>query len=349
MKNNPLSYFDIGRRAIPGEIGIEIEMEGSRLPQIDTAFWRTVSDGSLRGESFEYVSQNPIPFSEAQEALDELWGEFRRWEARLTPSHRCGVHVHVNCQRYNFLQIYTFACLYMVFEIPLVRWCGPDRECNLFCLRAKDAEALVLAMADARRVENFTHLCSDVFRYSGINFSALRKYGSLEFRSMRTTDNPEDVLNWVRLIRCIKDTAEKYSSPEAIVENFSKLGAEKFFEDTFGDLHRMLIYPGIINDITDSLRIIQSIAYAKQWKKVKYNPYEDASNSAELNFLEQIRASPSTFTVSPTPRPAPRRRVFTDMRLPGDMFSRVFGSDSHPELPVIPASNLSLTTVNEEL
>ena len=65
-----------GLKPAKGDIGVEIEVEGSSLPP-GTMTWRRERDASLRGEeSGEYVLNRPVPYEELTEAFNELKKSF---------------------------------------------------------------------------------------------------------------------------------------------------------------------------------------------------------------------------------------------------------------------------------
>ena len=51
----------MGVRRQQGEVGIEVEVEGRHLDFHGNENWRTDGDGSLRGNSCEYVLKAPAP------------------------------------------------------------------------------------------------------------------------------------------------------------------------------------------------------------------------------------------------------------------------------------------------
>ena len=80
-----------------GELGVEIEMEGSRFPSSGlSGNWTVCNDSSLRGGR-EFVTSRPIKFPELNEFLRDLSRYLKstgRFEFRK--SDRAAVHLHVN-------------------------------------------------------------------------------------------------------------------------------------------------------------------------------------------------------------------------------------------------------------
>jgi len=79
---------------VRGDVGVEIEVEGNNLPQYDLDGWRVEHDGSLRGESAEYVFGRPRYVNEAKAFVDELCKTLEPCD--IQDSGRGGIHVHVN-------------------------------------------------------------------------------------------------------------------------------------------------------------------------------------------------------------------------------------------------------------
>src|SRR5690606_38923194 len=109
------------------------------------------------------------------------------------------VHVHLNCQNFLINRLASFSALYFVLEEVLTEWCGEYRVGNLFCLRTKDAPAIVENLIDFIKADGGISF-SNGLHYSGFNISALRKFGSIEIRTMRGTDNKELIQEWINIL-----------------------------------------------------------------------------------------------------------------------------------------------------
>ena len=244
-----------------GEVGIEIEMEGDNLYVAPRKWWRVAMDGSLRGNSVEWVLVQPLPRDQVQPALDYL--VFNSKDSVLRPSDRCGVHVHINVQKMQLRQMFVFATLYLMLEPLLMRWCGEDREGNLFCLRSGDAEGLLLTMKSALESGDLNTLNTDNLRYASINFCALFKFGSLEFRGFGTPKNMMDIVKWVDLLLAIKDASLKFKELPDILEQLSGQGINRFLKSIFNDKqYRALMHSEAEPDVYDAIRRLQDVCYS---------------------------------------------------------------------------------------
>jgi hypothetical protein len=266
------------RKLASGVLGIEIEVEGRKLPRRITG-WNTDYDGSLVGESYEYVLEKPMSLADAMGAVDNVCKAYDDAGSTVKDSVRCGVHVHVNAQRLSIPQLYNFMTLYSMFEGVLLAYCGPYRDGNLFCLPLNKSPLLLNALRYAAQNKEFGMLCSDEYRYCAMNVKALGQYGSLEFRALRGGSDLTRVKSWASLLLHLSEVACKYDNPGEIFSEASKLGSTQFFLNTVGDFAEM--FNGISNikrRLQRGVRAAAPLAYACDWDIYNYvevDPYED--------------------------------------------------------------------------
>ena len=256
------------------EIGIEIEMEGSRLMIRPNATWSVHRDGSLRGqEAIEYIIKGPTELSNVNKVLTKLVDlmntpdrEYRTGPAKLEPSDRCGVHVHINVQDMIFTEVFNFMFLYLMLEHVLVGYCGESREGNMFCLRGSDAEYLINSMMQTKETSDLGRLGGPVgglIRYSSMNPAALFKFGSVEFRALKTPENLMEIEEWVKILHRVKEASLKYDDPVQVVEQYSMEGEGQFFDNIMGDMAPILRkkVDNIEDRLLEGMRVAQDIAY----------------------------------------------------------------------------------------
>jgi len=203
-----------GQRPVRGEVGIEVEVEGYHLPQ-KLKGWRIEEDHSLRGESLEYISEEPRFKEEAFKDLDRLYKRLKKGGTEIYDSERAGVHVHMNMTPYNVMEGFSIVLVYYLLEESLIRWCGTSRVGNLFCLSTRDASGVLLA------IENFLKggpgLRDDNIRYASCNLRALPTYGSIEFRSLRTPQDVTVIKTWIEILLKIRDFGLSLRSPKDLL------------------------------------------------------------------------------------------------------------------------------------
>jgi hypothetical protein len=247
-----------------GDIGIEIEMEGNELPSFEyvDCNWRSVHDGSLRGESMEYVLKQPISLEGVRVQLRDLYARFDERGSQLRPSDRCGVHVHINVQTYTQAEVHRIVTLYYILEEVLMKSLPEHRQGNMFCLRATDAVEQIYLLRQCVTRGSWRYIVEDQVRYAAINLGSLAKYGSLEFRAFPTTTDYRQIEQWIQYLYAIVQAARKYEEPRHIIEGMSAAG-EGLLDEVFGwDLARSLHYPDAKRMMMRGARIAQPLAYA---------------------------------------------------------------------------------------
>jgi hypothetical protein len=262
-----------------GEVGIEIEIEGKRLPGVTTepppSPWLYKADHSLRGdENGEYVLNEPVMFSEVPQTLNKLWECFEKSKTKINDSNRTSVHIHLNCQRWHLNRLASFAALHFIMEDILTEWCGEHRVGNLFCLRARDAEAIVTWLKKFVQHDGEKEL-PDGLHYSGFNVQALPKFGSVEIRTLRGVSDPNVIQDWVAIYERLYNLSGDYKEPTEICDWFSAEGPMAFFERVLGPAAH-IVKNGVDmggDEITDCLcagvRRAQDIAFCRDWSLFK--------------------------------------------------------------------------------
>lgn len=244
-----------------GTYGVEVEVEGDNLPAASVGFIKE-HDGSLRGESAEYVFKGPVSKKGAVNRINNLYKAYEETGTKVRNSYRCSVHVHMNVQEFTMTQVANLFVLYATFEEYLVKYCGEHREGNLFCLRLSDAEYTVQTFIKGLVKGRYDLFQSDNLRYAAINIAALAKYGSMEFRAMRGTDSAKDIIDWINLLDCLHVAARKFKNPLEIVEQASLRGCDVLADDIFGDLLELLPLEGNWADVMfENIRMVQDVAY----------------------------------------------------------------------------------------
>lgn len=247
-------------KAVPGDVGIEIEMEGDNFFPVGPTNWRAETDGSLRGHAMEYVMVHPVKVENVQAYLDKLLEAVTKANVSIKHSERAGVHVHVNVQELTTAQMVTMASIYYCLEEILVDFCGPNRVGNHFCLRLKDAEFPIFGLEEARITGNIYSLEQDT-RYASMNFLALFKYGTLEFRAMETTPDLSKISDWAKMLCAIRDYALK-TDIEEIPAQISGHSPIAWVKMVLGeDLATLLIDDTTETKVMEGLRRIQTVIY----------------------------------------------------------------------------------------
>lgn len=255
----------LGVRKKTGDVGIEIEMEGNHAFPIEVGpSWRYEEDGSLRGYSCEYVLKRPHKIENVPKLLSRLKKRLKEFGSNINYSERAGVHVHVNVQEMTETELYHFALTYYCLETTLMNFCGPNRVGNHFCLRAKDAEYVLLVLKRAVK-RNLGHLEDERIRYASMNFNSLFKYGSLEFRGMETLPSLEKIEDFCHILLRLRDYSmgkEDFTSIPFDISGLSPLG---WARQVLGEeLFKLVKTPDMEQNIMEDCRFVQDLFYLRR-------------------------------------------------------------------------------------
>jgi hypothetical protein len=261
----------IGRAKVEGDIGLELEVEAKRpLPVFREGTWIAKHDGSLRGLGMEYVTNGPIAADHTKRTkLDELIAAIEPSK----PDHespRTSFHVHVNVREHTLTEMYTAACCYWLVDNLMTRYCGPDREGNVFCLRLKDAEQVIksitLGLHDT--VRPFRQFDNRI-RYASQNLAAVPLHGTLEYRNMRGTLDPAIMDRWSTALYKLVNRAKEYKRPDILMDTvYEDKGYRNFLRNLFGwDFAYDLMQGDYADMIEENVGIVMELAYSQDWDK----------------------------------------------------------------------------------
>ena len=305
LKTNYYNYLFtdyIGVGASKGEIGIEVEVEGRGLPPAVTG-WNVVPDGSLRGESAEYVLRQPVPRDKYEDTLNNLRDALS--SATINNSYRTSVHVHINAKDMYVRHIYNQMLIYLLFENALSPIYGKERVGNLFCLRMRDAQQYLDTFRWVVANDRLNEMNNREMRYLGLNPVSLFAHGSLEYRHMRGTTDTDEIKAWVSMLLRMKDTARQFDYPSTLMDYVRKVGPD-FARDIFSGDEIGRFDPDWLKTFDEGVEMANHIAYACKWedaesfkermnnnkgKKSKVDPYVRYMTNA--NVLDAWRPEPA--------------------------------------------------------
>ncbi len=262
-----------------GDIGLEIEMEGQHIPpkELTPHQWRKEADASLRGESAEYVLRQPLSHEETMQALADLQETFNLCETKFKPTYRAGIHVHINVQELTPVQLITFICSYFMLEEVLLRYCDKSRLGNHFCLRMSDASYALDRLVACVEKQDLRLLDSEDLRYASLNVTSLFKYGSIEFRALESTLDPERIRVWSGVLLHLRDYAKTVNSPVDLLGQASLLGFSEYAPVILGPYYQYFKPWATEANICQGIRNIQYAIYARDWSARNMNIFSKNS------------------------------------------------------------------------
>lgn len=247
------------------QFGVEVEAERAILPSgyswDGMHYWNPHVDDSLRDNGCEYTFVKPLFGTDARIALMGLCDMAKRRGFRI--SGRCGLHVHIDVRDMGLVQFKSFCVLYSILEKLIYRWVGDNREDNIFCLPWYHAEGDLNSLCTVLdlskdRPDGLSPEVHDVFinmqRYAGLNLNAVAKFGSAEFRHMKTTFDYERIKTWINILLSLKQAANLWTgSSTQLLDEVRILGCRTFINKVFRkDIADSLWYTGADRDIHES-------------------------------------------------------------------------------------------------
>ena len=259
---------------IKGDYGIEIETETTDpydLPPLIN--WSCTNDGSLRGFGVEYLSNGALDMEQIPIALREFHTKTKK--IPFNDSVYSSLHVHVNMYHMSVKQFPVYMSLLYLMENVLVRYCGPDRDGNLFCLKTSQAEGGLEGLIQIFNAFD-QHDMRAMYRqlgkgraakqkYSAINYASLANLGTVELRMHGGTTDITEIERWINIIHQIKINVGKYNTPNDVISRLNELGAVNMVHDTFGEFSKHLVTNQTVDDVNDSLFYLIRIAKAANW------------------------------------------------------------------------------------
>lgn len=218
--------------------GLEFEAENVKnrlvIDDEEAGFWVEKEDGSLRGSSMEYVLREPLFGNDLVRAVKWLcaWGT----KERLESNYRTGLHVHIDVRNLEEDELISMLIYYALFEKVIFDWVGDEREGSIFCMPFYKAEGALKTILEAiNSKHNMKEVAKKIDRYSAFNLNSLSKFGTVEWRHLRTTFNEERVIDWINVAqgfkRYVKNNALK---PQELMQEFSSRGAPAIFAGIVG-------------------------------------------------------------------------------------------------------------------
>lgn len=273
MEKFTVSLFTNKRKAVYGHIGLELEVEGqhNEPPVIENDWWTSVKELSLRNGR-EYITKKPLQFNNNFfNKLAMVTSEIDQPKNKIDKkSHRTSVHVHVNVSNHRPVELWTAVTGYWLIENLLFKFFNKDREGNLFCQRLKDAEGILNQVEkDLESNKPFLYFHNDTSKYGAINLASIYNRGSLEYRGMHGSVNPEEIYGWCDTLYSVTNKLPLfYKNPTKLMDDFFMKGWKKLFnkllsEDVLSTMQRIKNCDDLVDE--NAFRIT-SFVYGTNWE-----------------------------------------------------------------------------------
>jgi len=248
-------HLNVGPRALPDGVGLELELEGTALPIGREAIdrhgnrvwflegitnWIAHNENSLRNGGVEYVTNGTVPFDRVGVEVGDLLAYIHTSGGHInTKAHRGSTHIHLNVLHTPWIVVLGTMVVYTLVEPLLLRLCGPTRDGNHFCLPTYDSGDWGNAFSGFVRTirrNAIRRFGLQRGKYAALNVDCLHTFGSLEFRMFPTSASPEEIAKWVGWVKAIRDVAsEEADKTYASLLHNSLMEPELLVARIFGD------------------------------------------------------------------------------------------------------------------
>lgn len=306
-------------------VGLEVETENIPLledyevnpdtdvPYVPFKYWTVKRDGSLKGKyPYEFVLKMPLAGNDLYKAIRELAKFLHFYREDIVLSERASLQVHLDVRSMSLEQLTNLVVLYCTFERLLYRYCGGNRENNIFCVpfwkQNQNLQDICYLMDPHESVETYILTFQSCQKYSGLFIGPIINLGSVEFRMHPATRRTHEILEWVNILLCLHRAA-RLGIPWKLIEvpaKISSMGFDKFSKGIFGDYLSLLKYPGYNQDVLKGIRIAQDVLYGYEWNKL----FSNAKCTAKQSSFGKLYPQAEPKAMSPKPTRKVKKQLF---------------------------------------
>jgi len=279
--------FKTSTELVPSDVllGIEIELENCPIKELsDTSiYWAFTYDDSLRGDdAVEARFSLPLGTFDTIKALTEL--ENYIISNDLTPiiSYRTSTHVHVDVRSLDTNKLTNFILLSLFMEPVLFAYCRKYRSLSPFSLPITDKQEVIHNIRTNIQSKDLSfnvsyemmQKFSDGYRYAGINFAALRKFGSIEYRMLQGCYSTVKLKAWINILISIYETAIAYEDPKDILKDIHKFGLESFVKRVLPDNTVIDFNYKLRSNMKEALLLVRELTHPTEIQMAEWDVFK---------------------------------------------------------------------------
>jgi hypothetical protein len=224
--NSILKNYTSRDMSILMNYGVGIEVEAENAMEFDSQYWLMATDNSLRNNGMEYKTRYGVRIGHLPSMLLDLQKKSKWWQF----TERTSVHAHMDCRMLQPEEARQFFILYLLFERSLFRYAGPERMYNVFCVPYNDSNKCY-------NTPDFVEVIRASEKYTAINLHTLTTFGTIEFRNMKGSADPNFIFNWVMLLAHMKMFAT-HIEPDKFKELITSLKTTSRFNHLRDEIFR---------------------------------------------------------------------------------------------------------------
>lgn len=209
-----------GHTAVSGDIGIEIELEGTGPLGVACKGWSTHAENSLRAQGgsgpggTEYVTRGAIKENDVISMVEKLATVLTSHGCVINPdAHRTSTHIHVNVQKLTMIEVLGYITIFTAVEPLLLALCGGKRDGNSFCASSYETGDLpeffniVCKQIDAYQ-PGYGGIDAQRGKYAALGTFRLHDLGTLEARCFPHSVDAEEIHKWCQWLLRIREIAQ---------------------------------------------------------------------------------------------------------------------------------------------
>jgi len=302
-------------------VGLEVEVEGMLAALHEHSLkplWRIVLDGSLRNNGVEFVS-SPIRGNAIPAALIQLSDYLNTVQTKHDFSARTSVHAHINMRTATAEHLMNLLMVYLVFEPTLYaavfNTLQKKRDDNIFCLpighslRLLDLQG-IFTQWESGNLEIISAIPDLWKKYTGLNLTPLKGFGTIEFRQLGGTANVPKIIEWLNLILSIKDYAITHSYEDIqsrILELNTTSMYDVFTRDVFGKYAQRFIGHNLQSELERGAIFVKYVLSSASGRGDSEETFQKdlVKNFDQSSFKKYLMAQGCAFS----PKPPRAKRV----------------------------------------
>ncbi len=254
-------------------IGVEVELE--RVPDVNIVGWEVKIDGSLRDGGKEFVFNRPKRGIYAVRALERFEAAIQDLPDPPVISSRTSTHIHIDVRDLTPEELSNLIKLLVIFELPLIRYWGPVRWRNHFCLPYYECpQGLGLLRCLNNQMSNkslYYNVLKYGMKYNNINLKTINTFGSLEVRCGQGTWSKVKLLEWINILLSFKVYVQEHTLDVLeMLQRLSEDGPVLMLEKIAGpELAQALLYTKeeFESDVYKGVRLIQESEFNEEYEE----------------------------------------------------------------------------------
>jgi hypothetical protein len=190
--------------------GVELEIEDIKSTDDVSANYGDViieQDHSLRNNGLEF-KYGPVTYNEALNRFNGIWKHLKVGKNPF--SERTSIHVHVNARCLTVEEARQLVLVYALYEPLFFKFVGDERKNNIFCVPLNYTslpntyKSNLVAMHKAWSKYTAFNICP-----MGPGKDGSACHGTIEFRHMYGTKDPEVFKKWLTTLKELYTFVEK--------------------------------------------------------------------------------------------------------------------------------------------